>query len=148
MHKRFVSLYASILCIKVLYPTLLALLFLFPFLINWYTSLEHSFRQFFWPILIIAYLCLIPSGIAVFCMDRLLANIRRQVVFDKKNADRLYLISWCAFALCLLFFFAGLMRPLAFVVAAAAFFLGMVLRVVEHIFRQAIAIREENDFTI
>mgnify|MGYP000544309220 FL=1 len=70
------------------------------------------------------------------------------MVFVKKNADYLYTISWCAYAVCLLFLVMGFWRPLAFVVSFAAFFIGVVLRVVKNVFRQAIAIREENEYTI
>ncbi|MCI5924180.1 MAG: DUF2975 domain-containing protein [Oscillospiraceae bacterium] len=142
------SIFVSILLVKILFVCLLAAPFLLPFFIGWYVSLSADLQSVYWPAMIIAYLCLVPAGIAIICMDRLLLNIRKKMVFVKKNADYLYTISWCAYAVCLLFLVMGFWRPLAFVVSFAAFFIGVVLRVVKNVFRQAIAIREENEYTI
>ena len=132
------SIFVSILLVKILFVCLLAAPFLLPFFIGWYVSLSADLQDVYWPAMIIAYLCLV----------HLLLNIRKKMVFVKKNADYLYTISWCAYAVCLLFLVMGFWRPLAFVVSFAAFFIGVVLRVVKNVFRQAIAIREENEYTI
>ena len=125
------SIFVSILLVKILFVCLLAAPFLLPFFIGWYVSLSADLQSVYWPAMIIAYLCLVPAGIAIICMDRLLLNIRKKMVFVKKNADYLYTISWCAYAVCLLFLVMGFWRPLAFVVSFAAFFIGVVLRVVK-----------------
>ena len=141
------SIFVSILLVKILFVCLLAAPFLLPFFIGWYVSLSADLQDVYWPAMIIAYLCLVPAGIAIICMDHLLLNIRKKMVFVKKNADYLYTISWCAYAVCLLFLVMGFWRPLAFVVSFAAFFIGVVLRVVKNVFRQAIAIREVYEYS-
>ena len=95
------SIFVSILLVKILFVCLLAAPFLLPFFIGWYVSLSADLQSVYWPAMIIAYLCLVPAGIAIICMDRLLLNIRKKMVFVKKNADYLYTISWCAYAVCL-----------------------------------------------
>lgn len=142
------SMLVSVLLVKILLVCLLAAPFLLPFMIRWYVSLSPDLQNVYWPAMIIGYLCLIPAGTAIFCMDRLLCNIRKAKVFIKKNTDYLRVISWCAYVVGLLFFIMGFWRPLAFVVCFAAFFIGVVLRVVNNVFRQAILIREENEYTI
>ena len=97
------SIFVSILLVKILFVCLLAAPFLLPFFIGWYVSLSADLQDVYWPAMIIAYLCLVPAGIAIICMDHLLLNIRKKMVFVKKNADYLYTISWCAYAVCLLF---------------------------------------------
>lgn len=142
------SILVSTLLTKLLVVCLLAAPFLLPFFVGWYVSLDPRLQAVYWPAMITAYLCLIPAGVAIICIDHLLLNLRKKAVFVKKNADYLYTISWCAYTIALLFLFMGFFRPLAFVVAFAAFFIGVVLRVVKNVFREAIAICEENEFTI
>ena len=56
--------------------------------------------------------------------------------------------SWCCMAvaaICLVFT-AALFYFL--LVAAAAAFIGLILRVIKNVFQQALALKEENDYTI
>ena len=72
------SIFVSILLVKILFVCLLAAPFLLPFFIGWYVSLSADLQDVYWPAMIIAYLCLVPAGIAIICMDHLLLNIRRK----------------------------------------------------------------------
>ena len=90
----------------------------------------------------------IPAAIALYCMDRLLCNIKKADVFISENTEYLRKISWCAYVASLIFFILGFMRPTGFVIAFAGFFVGLILRVVKNVFAQAVLIREENEFTI
>lgn len=142
------SLIVTIWLIKAMGLCLMAAPFVLPFLVGWYSSLREQLHAFYWPTLILAYLCLIPAGIAIVSMDRLMANIRKADVFIPKNTEHLRVLSWCAYAVAVVFFLVGCMRPIALVVAFAACFIGVILRVVKNVFAQAVAIREENEFTI
>lgn len=142
------SIFVSILLVKILFVCLLAAPFLLPFFIGWYVSLSADLQDVYWPAHDYRLSLSGSGGNCDSLYGHLLLNIRKKMVFVKKNADYLYTISWCAYAVCLLFLVMGFWRPLAFVVSFAAFFIGVVLRVVKNVFRQAIAIREENEYTI
>ena len=58
--------------------------------------------------------------------------------------DNFLLLFWVA----AVFIYFSILRPFAFTIVFAAAFFGVILRVVKNCFRQAIAIREENDYTI
>ena len=80
--------------------------------------------------------------------DRLLAGISLGEVFTAGNIALLRRCSWCCMivaAICLLFT-AALFYFL--LVAAAAAFIGLILRVIKNVFQQALALKEENDYTI
>lgn len=94
------------------------------------------------------YCCVLPAAVLLFSLDGLLANISKGEVFTRKNISLLRLCSWCCMvvaAICLgftvaLFYFL--------LVATAAAFIGLILRVVKNVFEQALALKEENDYTI
>lgn len=119
-----------------------------PFIVGWYTGMREELYPFYWPTLVLAACCLIPAAIALYCMDRLLCNIKKADVFISENTEYLRKISWCAYVASLIFFILGFMRPIGFVIAFAGFFVGLILRVVKNVFAQAVLIREENEFTI
>lgn len=94
------------------------------------------------------YLCVPAAAVLLVCLDRLLAEISREEVFTAGNIALLRRCSWCCMAvavICLVFTWAFF--PFLLVAAAAAF-IGLILRVVKNVFQQALAIKEENDYTI
>lgn len=98
----------------------------------------------------------VPAGyIALFCLDKLLINIKKDIVFDNKNVKLLRIISWaCTFAgtVGLISFTAILIKDFMFetllVLTMGEFFMALVIRVVKNIFVKAIEIKEENDLTV
>lgn len=100
------------------------------------------------PLLATLYCCVPPAIIALVCLDVLLRNIRRGNAFVEQNVKMLRALSFCCFCVAAVFIYFSILRPFAFVIVFAAGFFGMILRVVKNCFQQAIAIREENDFTI
>ncbi|MCR5718670.1 MAG: DUF2975 domain-containing protein [Oscillospiraceae bacterium] len=97
-------------------------------------------------------LCLNTAGVcAMVCLVylyRLLANIRKSEVFVHQNCKCLRIISWCCLLASVPFAVFGLWRFLSFVMAFTALFFGIILRVVKNVIEQAVALREENDYTI
>lgn len=102
------------------------------------------------------FYAVVPAGyIALICLDKLLINIRKEIVFDSKNVTLLRIISWACF-------YAGLVGLLSFVIilimdfmfetlfvlAIGEMFMGLVVRVVKNVFEAAIEIKEENELTI
>lgn len=99
--------------------------------------------------LLVTLLCCVPPGIiALVCLDVLLWNIQKNRAFIMQNVKMLRAISYCCFCVAAIFVYFSILRPFAFVIVFAAGFFGIILRVVKNCFQQAIAIREENDFTI
>ena len=115
-----------------------------------------------------------PVGyIALVCLDKLLINIKKGIVFDNKNVQLLRIFSWLCFLVSMvtfLFVAVVILRMyldtvgainvtfitiadwyysiFAFCVAVAELFVGVVVRVVKNIFEAAIKIKEENELTI
>lgn len=123
---------------------------------------------------IIPFYVAVPVGyIALVCLDKLLINIKKGIVFDSKNVKLLRVFSWlCFFVSAVTFLFAGFAvirlsidtleikvgfdvtifdlyySVFAFSIAVAGIFVGVVVRVVKNIFESAIKIKEENELTI
>ena len=104
------------------------------------------------------FYAIVPAGYtALICIDKLLSNIKKDIVFDPKNVKLLRIISWSCFfaaAVCLLAFViitlssdytVGLGLLL---ITAGAVFMGLILRVIKNVFEAAIKIKTENDLTI
>lgn len=85
---------------------------------------------------------------ALFDLHGLLTSIEKGEVFIQKNCDRLRGISW----LCMIAAFICLIGSLFYYQLVLLFcigaFIGLVLRIVKNVFASAVAIKEENDFTI
>lgn len=100
------------------------------------------------PLMITLYACVPPALCALICLDILLSNIKKNQPFIMQNVTLLRIISYCCFAGAAIFIYFSVLRPFGFAVVFAAAFFGLILRVVKNCFRQAIAIREENDYTV
>lgn len=102
------------------------------------------------------FYAVVPAGYAaLICLDKLLINVRKGIVFEQKNVKLLKIISW----LC---FYAGFVGFISFIIilfmhfmfetllilAAGEMFMGLVVRVVKNIFETAIEIKAENDLTV
>ncbi len=96
----------------------------------------------------VLYACCIPAFVALFSLDRMLANIKKDEVFIHKNVTYLRIISWCCFGVAILCVIAGFYYLLFLFMAAVAGFIGLILRVVKNVIEQAVCIKAENDFTI
>ena len=104
--------------------------------------LNHSF------ILIVAYLILADVAACDTVLLSLLLAIRREEVFSAANVTRIRAVSWGCIAAAVLF---AALAPKFYVSAAVAFiafFVGLCLRIVKNAFEEAVALKEENDFTI
>ena len=126
--------------------------------IPFYNKIPHDkffIGEFDVGFIIICYLALLPVATADVLLIKLLGNVRRSEIFTASAVARLRGISWCCFAECLILVGGSMvlrhifLRPYAFLVLAfAAAFLGIVLRVVKNVIEEAVAIKCENDFTI
>lgn len=99
-------------------------------------------------ILIIAYAVLAVTMIAVIMMFILLMRVYCGKVFTLRSVEFIRGVSWCCFLLCLLFGILGRYFQLSIIVALAAVFLGLCLRVVKNVIEEATEIKLENDLTV
>lgn len=90
----------------------------------------------------------IPAFVMLYDLYRVLQRISEGKVFAGENVSGLRRISWCCLlggGLCLLSMFY---YPPFGVVAFAAVFMGMIVRVVKNVMAEAVTLKEEADFTI
>jgi hypothetical protein len=102
----------------------------------------------FWGLLIGLYLCSIPAYILLAGLYRLLKNMERDRVFIAENVLLLRRVSWCcvfAAAICLCI---SPVWPSLFLVAVAAAFVSLIVRVVKNVFVRAIGMKDELDYTV
>ncbi len=141
----------SVIIIKCCYVLLGVCCVIAPFLVGEYDRqyiTGEGLVSLYVPLLITLYSAAAPALAAIICLDRLLVNIRRGEPFIEGNVKMLRIISYCCFAEAAIFVYFAIQRPFAFVVIAAFAFVGLILRVMKNVFQQAVALREENDYTI
>lgn len=99
-------------------------------------------------VLVVAYVILAICMLADIMIFMLLKRVRDGKVFSEKSVCLIRYISWCCFLIGLLFIVPGYYFTLAFVVAFAAMFLGLCVRVVKNVIEEATEIKSENDLTV
>lgn len=99
-------------------------------------------------VLVLAYLMLMVLVLADVLMILLLLRVRKGLVFTDLSVALIRGISWCCFAICLVFGLLGLYFQLSLILAFFAIFLGVCLRVVKNVIAEAVQIKSENDLTV
>lgn len=124
---------------------LVAMMFLMPFCFNyWYAEYNSLVKT----ILVTFYGCCPIAFAALYCLLRLLANIKKELVFIPRNIALLRLLSWCCFGVALVTLIGGVLYLPFLLVAGAALFLGLILRVVKNVMAAAVEIKTENELTV
>ncbi len=145
------SILLSVIIIKVCYGLLGVCCIAAPWLVSMYDAeyiTGFGYPSLILPLLITLYIAAVPALAAIISLDRLLSNIRKGEPFISRNVTCLRIISYCCFAESLIFIYFATQRTFAWFVVIAFAFMGLILRVVKNVFQQAVAMREENDFTI
>ena len=147
------SLFLSIGLVRVLLVFDPVLCICAPWMVRWYDTVSQDRigllgGPVFLPLLICLYCAAVCGEVCLLYLGRLLNNLRREDVFVRANCRCLRVISWCCFLAAIPFFVFGFWRFISFVVALAAGFFGIILRVVKNVFEQAVVLQEENDYTI
>ncbi len=152
MKRKNISVKISLVIAFLVLAALVAFAIVLPRLVDFYTSLRGR-ADFLTSIDKIAvkvmlYLILIPAFTADISLIALLRIVDRGDVFTLLSVRLLRIISYCCFAEVVLFTLISKYFILGLVVAFAALFLGIVLRVVKNVIEEAVAIKAENDFTV
>ena len=138
------SLLLSRVCVWVFTVLLAALLLTAPWFWNWILW-RSSVRMVY---IGVTYASGVPAAVVLFCLHRLLRTISEEEVFIQENVRSLRIMSWCLMAAALVYLVGSLFDWYLVVLAAAAAFVGLILRVVKNVFAQAVELKNENDFTI
>ncbi len=138
---------SQIFC-ALIFILLCAALFLIPSIMNFFIEIFYKPAEYFIPTVVILYLVLIPAFIADISLFLILKNIKNDLIFTHKSVRYLRIISWCCMIAGLLFFILGFLYYMVFLISFAAFFRGVILRVVKKVIEEATEIKSENDFTV
>ena len=142
------SVLASLICTRIVIILVICAAFAAPFLVKSYVSYAAKNPAVITPLLATIYACAVPGLVALYSLHRLLANIKKKEVFIERNVRHLRVISWCSFAVSAILFVSGFYYLLFLLIAVAAAFFGLILRVVKNVVEQAVAIKDDNDLTI
>ncbi len=142
------SVILSSICTKAAMVLVILAALAMPKLIPTYVEYTGKNTEIIHSLLLTVYACAVPGLLSLVCLDRLLANIRREEVFSEKNVKLLRVLSWCSFLVSAILFISGFSYILFLIIAVCAAFLGLILRVIKNVFEHAIIIKQENDFTI
>ena len=86
--------------------------------------------------------------VTLYCLLKLLFNIKGEQIFTAANVKYLRRISWCCIVVAVITLAGGIFYlPFLFISIAAAF-VGMLLRVVKNVMQSAVEIKAENELTI
>lgn len=136
-------------CILLFMCVLLAVVVSAPWLTHWFVHFSQAGlegKESFFKATI--YVGFIPAAWLLYSLLLLLRRIEDGQVFIAENVERLRRISWCCFfgagiAFVSVFYY----YPWFFVLVAAAF-MGLIVRVVKNVVAQAVALKDESDYTI
>lgn len=150
MKKQNYSVMTTSILVKTVFVLIIVCCIFAPLIVRVYDNgiIALTGRSVYLPMIITLYLAAAAALVIVTALDRLLSNIRHDKVFIPANVKILRLISYCCFAVSVIFIYFSFIRPFAWLVVIAAAFFGLILRVIKNVFEQAIVIKEENDFTI
>ena len=99
-------------------------------------------------VLAMFYLVFVPVLLALYGLHKMLRNIQRGIVFGRENTSALRLTSWACFFAAVFLLAGACLWPVLIFAAGVIGFLGLFARVIKNMLTEAIAIKEENDFTI
>lgn len=118
---------------------------LFPYLVPYSTSARLEHLPLF---LATIYIGGALAALLLYKLFRLLDNLGKEKVFTAQNISYLRQISWLCFGGAFLALVSTFYYVPWLVVAVAAAFVGLIVRVVKNLMQQAYLLKQENDFTI
>ncbi len=143
------SVWLSKICIKIFTVTMIVVAVFAPKIFSALIEIRTAYLGGTLPYFLTStYTLCVPATIALHGLWQLLDNIEKGDVFIDKNVQILRMLSWaCIFAggICLI---SSVYYMPFLIIAAAASFVGLLLRVVKNVFARAVEIKEESDYTI
>ena len=119
-----------------------------PFIVK-QVLIVHSLSTANWfSIMIIIYLVYVPILLILINLNRLLNKIKDGQVFIEDNVAYLRSISWACFFAAIILLAATWYQWWLILFSGIIGFFGLLMRVVKNILGEAVALKEENDYTI
>jgi len=148
MWGNFKSLALSIILTRLFIAAIILLIFFLPYLAGQYIKASGIASGFFYDLIVPIYICMIPAGIALICLDRMLSRIKKDETFTQSNIASIRIISWCCFIVSIISGVAAFFYiPFVFIMMIMLF-CGIIVRVIKNVFSRAVFIKNENDYTI
>ena len=142
------SVTLSIIVAILLAALFVCLIFTAPPVLKWFTSLMDRRNDSYQILTVVFYACCLPAAITLVLLMKLLFNIRAGQIFVSKNVNILRYLSWCCFVVVPITAVGSFYYFSLVVIAVAAAFIGLILRVLKNIMAAATEIKAENDFTV
>ena len=98
--------------------------------------------------MVAAYIILALALAANTLLFTLLLQVKGENVFSAKSVSLIRGISWCSIGVGVVFALLTYYFTLSSVIAFAALFLGLCVRVVKNVIERATEIKDENDLTV
>lgn len=116
----------------------------------WYATRAYAvlFRENEGLFIATVYALSVFGWILLVSLYRLLTNMKRGIVFDPANVKELRRTSWSCFGGCAICLLSTAYYVPFVIIAIAAGFVGLIVRVVKNAFAHAIAMKSELDLTI
>ena len=99
-------------------------------------------------VLVITYAMVAVAAVAILLLMRLLRVVSHGKVFSAETTKLIDMVSLCCFGEGLLFAVTGIWFQLSFGVTMAVCFIGLCLRIVGNVIKEACRMKAENDLTI
>jgi hypothetical protein len=145
------SVILSIVCTRIVIVFAITVAALLPYLTDSGFFSESAFRiqdAVAAKLMPIYYAVCAPGLVALFHANALLVAIRSGEVFVRRNVRYLRVISWCCLAATAIFVIGARGSLALLLIATAAAFAGLIVRVVKNVLETGIEIKDENDYTI
>lgn len=113
-----------------------------------FNVVQHSGLWFELPLLLCLYVCSIPAYVTLVDLFRLLGNIQKDQVFVEENVRRMRRVSFCCGVVAVVCLLCSVAWISLLVVALAAAFMALLVRVIKNVFVRAIRMKDELDLTI
>ena len=143
------SLLLSKIAVIIFMGLLAVIMFMAPQAFYWITGLDITrninYKMWF---LITVYSGGLVAALILYCLYRLLHNMGKGKIFVGANTRYLRIISWLCFAGAAISAASAVYFVKWCVIGAVAAFMGLIVRVIKNVIAEAIALKEENDYTI
>ncbi len=116
--------------------------------VKWFCGLRQMQWQLCVLMMVTVYLCSVFGWLLLVRLWALLRNLRAQRVFEQQNVRLLRRVSWYCAAVCGICLASSVYYLPFALIAIAAGFMALIVRIVKNVFQQAIDMRSELDLTI
>lgn len=142
------SVNITLWCNRILAAIVVGMIFGVKPLMMWYQQLRPLVWQATAAVVYGYWICVPAVLYALLCIEKLLGNIRKDVVFVSENVRYIRRIRWCCAGVSAVSLVVGLLYPPLLFLAVIMAFLALVVSVVKNVMAAAVEIREENDLTV